>query len=93
MVPLHTILRPRYLRDRLERGGEGPLFAPLPTEAEEEQVVHVSLNELEGLPAELVTILEANGLVHTGTGNRTATNRIARTATIDGRAGCTRRPQ
>jgi N utilization substance protein A len=50
-------------REWLERGGEGPLFAPLPTEAEDEQVVHVALKELEGLPSELVTILEANGLV------------------------------
>jgi N utilization substance protein A len=50
-------------REWLERGGEGPLFAPLPTEAEEEQVTHVALKELKGLPADLVGVLEAGGIV------------------------------
>jgi N utilization substance protein A len=50
-------------REWLERGGEGPLFAPLPTEADEEQVTHVSLKELKGLPPDLVAVLEAGGIV------------------------------
>jgi N utilization substance protein A len=50
-------------REWLERGGEGPLFAPLPTEAEEEQVTHVALKELKGLPGDLVAVLEAGGVV------------------------------
>jgi N utilization substance protein A len=50
-------------REWLERGGEGPLFAPLPTEGEDEQVTHVALKELEGLPSDMVEILEAGGIV------------------------------
>jgi transcription termination/antitermination protein NusA len=46
-------------REWLERGGEGPLFAPLPPE--EEKAVQVALTELKGLPAELVAVLEKNG--------------------------------
>jgi N utilization substance protein A len=46
-------------REWLERGGEGPLFAPLPPE--EERVVHVALSELKGLPPELVAVLEQAG--------------------------------
>ncbi len=46
-------------REWLERGGEGPLFAPLP--AEEEAVTHVPLAELKGLTPELVKVLEASG--------------------------------
>jgi len=46
-------------REWLERGGEGPLFAPLP--AEEEQVARVSLAEMKGLPPELVAVLEQAG--------------------------------
>src|SRR6059036_2530231 len=46
-------------REWLERGGEGPLFAPLPPD--EEKAVKVSLTELKGLPAELVTVLSNNG--------------------------------
>ena len=46
-------------REWLERGGEGPLFAPLPSA--EEQAVKVSLTELEGLSADLVTVLAQNG--------------------------------
>src|SRR3989440_8814859 len=37
-------------REWLERGGEGPLFAPLPPE--EEQVTKVSLSEMQGLSPE-----------------------------------------
>src|SRR5690242_9090503 len=46
-------------REWLERGGEGPLFAPLPPD--EEQAVKVSLREMKGLSAELVAVLEQNG--------------------------------
>ena len=46
-------------REWLERGGEGPLFAPLPVE--EEQVARVSLAELKGLSPELVAVLEQAG--------------------------------
>ena len=46
-------------REWLERGGEGPLFAPLPVE--EEQVARVSLAEMKGLPPELVAVLEQAG--------------------------------
>jgi N utilization substance protein A len=46
-------------REWLERGGEGPLFAPLP--AEEEQVAKVSLAEMKGLSPELVAVLEQAG--------------------------------
>jgi len=46
-------------REWLERGGEGPLFAPLP--AEEEQVARVSLAEMKGLSPELVAVLEQAG--------------------------------
>jgi N utilization substance protein A len=46
-------------REWLERGGEGPLFAPLPPE--EEMAAQVPLAELEGLPPELVTLLASAG--------------------------------
>jgi N utilization substance protein A len=46
-------------REWLERGGEGPLFAPLPPE--EEQAVKVPLGELKGLSSELVAVLEQSG--------------------------------
>jgi len=46
-------------REWLERGGEGPLFAPLPPE--EEQVTKVSLSEMQGLSPELVAVLERAG--------------------------------
>jgi N utilization substance protein A len=46
-------------REWLERGGEGPLFAPLP--AEEEQVTRVALSEMKGLSPELVAVLEQAG--------------------------------
>ncbi|MGD8726514.1 MAG: transcription termination factor NusA [Gemmatimonadales bacterium] len=47
-------------REWLERGGEGPLFAPL--EPEDELVADVLLNELKGLPGDLVETLEATGM-------------------------------
>jgi N utilization substance protein A len=51
-------------REWLERGGEGPLFAPLPPETEEEEAAaRVPLKELKGLPPELVATLEAAGIV------------------------------
>ncbi len=47
-------------REWLERGGEGPLFAPLPP-TEDEAATKVSLRELKGLPVELVDVLERAG--------------------------------
>src|SRR6476660_4900794 len=46
-------------REWLERGGEGPLFAPLPPE--EEMVSHVPLTELKGLSPELIALLNGAG--------------------------------
>ncbi len=46
-------------REWLERGGEGPLFAPLPPE--EEMVTRVPLSELKGLSPELTAILSGAG--------------------------------
>ncbi len=46
-------------REWLERGGESPLFAPLPPE--EEIALQVPLTELDGLPPELVGILASAG--------------------------------
>src|SRR5213079_3607885 len=46
-------------REWLERGGEGPLFAPLPPA--EELVAEVRLDELKGMPPELVATLKAAG--------------------------------
>jgi len=46
-------------REWLERGGEGPLFAPLPLE--DEAGMQVPLTELQGLSPELVAILNAAG--------------------------------
>lgn len=51
-------------REWLERGGEGPLFAPLPEE--DEGVEDVVLADLKGLPAEMVTTLAAKGLTRLG---------------------------
>ena len=48
-------------REWLERGGEGPLFAPLPPE--DESVAHVPLAELK-LSPELVALLEGAGHRH-----------------------------
>jgi N utilization substance protein A len=47
-------------REWLERGGEGPLFAPLPPA--DELVAEVSLTELKGMPPEAVAMLEGAGL-------------------------------
>ena len=47
-------------REWLERGGEGPLFAPLP--ADDSLVVDVMLDELKGIPADVVGLLETAGL-------------------------------
>jgi transcription termination/antitermination protein NusA len=46
-------------REWLERGGEGPLFAPLPPE--DEQVAKVALSEMQGLAPELVAVLDRAG--------------------------------
>ncbi|HXI21801.1 MAG TPA: transcription termination factor NusA [Gemmatimonadales bacterium] len=46
-------------REWLERGGEGPLFAPLPPE--DEAVSRVPLTELAGLSPELLAILNGAG--------------------------------
>src|SRR6266704_3588030 len=46
-------------REWLERGGEGPLFAPLPPA--EELVAEVALSEMQGMPPELVATLKAAG--------------------------------
>jgi N utilization substance protein A len=46
-------------REWLERGGEGPLFTPL--SPDEALVVDVMLDELKGIPSEVVGILEEAG--------------------------------
>src|ERR671919_109095 len=46
-------------REWLERGGEGPLFAPLPPD--EEMASQVPLSELQGVSPELTAILENAG--------------------------------
>src|SRR6266542_1394762 len=46
-------------REWLERGGEGPLFAPLPPA--DQSVTHVALSEMKGLSPELVAVLEQAG--------------------------------
>jgi transcription termination/antitermination protein NusA len=51
-------------REWLERGGEGPLFAPLPTE--DETSARVPLAELGGLTPELVAILGSAGYTTLG---------------------------
>jgi N utilization substance protein A len=47
-------------REWLERGGEGPLFAPLPPA--DELAAEVRLDELKGLPAEALKVLDVAGL-------------------------------
>lgn len=47
-------------REWLERGGEGPLFAAMPGE-EEDDTPRVPLSQLEGLSPELVAILDQAG--------------------------------
>src|SRR3989475_8967218 len=54
--PPRSTLFPYTTLFRSERGGEGPLFAPLPPD--EEAATKVALRELKGLPAELVNVLE-----------------------------------
>src|SRR6266404_7098651 len=46
-------------REWLERGGEGPLFAPLPPP--DQSVTQVALSEMKGLSPELVAVLEQAG--------------------------------
>jgi N utilization substance protein A len=46
-------------REWLERGGEGPLFAPLPPG--DELMADVELTDLKGLPAEVLATLEQTG--------------------------------
>jgi len=49
-------------REWLERGGEGPLFAPLPAaDKGGGGVTDVALTEMKGLPPELVAVLEQAG--------------------------------
>src|SRR3954463_9341790 len=47
-------------REWLERGGEGPLFAPLPAPTDQ-SVTQVNLTEMKGLSPELVAVLEQAG--------------------------------
>src|SRR5262247_514819 len=47
-------------REWLERGGEGPLFAPLPSPSDQ-SVTQVALTEMKGLSPELVAVLEQAG--------------------------------
>jgi transcription termination/antitermination protein NusA len=46
-------------REWLERGGDAPLFAPLPEESD--QAADVQLSEIGGMPAAVVAILEEGG--------------------------------
>ena len=46
-------------REWLERGGEGPLFAPLPPG--DELMAEVSLRELKGIPTDVVEALDSAG--------------------------------
>jgi transcription termination/antitermination protein NusA len=46
-------------REWLERGGEGPLFAPLPPD--EEKAVKVALTELKDFPADVLAVLATVG--------------------------------
>jgi N utilization substance protein A len=48
-------------REWLERGGEAGLFAPLPTQPEEEDVAAVALNELQGITQDLLAVLTTAG--------------------------------
>ena len=45
-------------REWLERGGDVPLFAPLP---EEEEAADVKLSDIDGLPPATIAVLEAGG--------------------------------
>src|SRR6267142_1536672 len=46
-------------REWMERGGEGPLFAPLPPD--EEKAVKVALTELKDFPADVLAVLATAG--------------------------------
>jgi len=48
-------------REWLERGGEAGLFAPLPTQPEEEDVAAVPLAELQGITQDLLAVLTTAG--------------------------------
>ena len=48
-------------REWLERGGETPLFAPLPEEEAEDTAADVKLSEIEGLEIATVAVLEDAG--------------------------------
>jgi N utilization substance protein A len=48
-------------REWIERGGEGPLFAPLPAEGEESDEANVPLAEIQGLSPEVVALLANAG--------------------------------
>jgi N utilization substance protein A len=48
-------------REWLERGGEAGLFAPLPSQPEEEDVAAVSLAELQGITQDLLAVLTSAG--------------------------------
>jgi len=48
-------------REWLERGGDVPLFAPLPEEDAGEEAADVKLSDIEGLPPATVAVLEAGG--------------------------------
>jgi N utilization substance protein A len=48
-------------REWLERGGEAPLFAPLPEEAPPDESMDVRLSEIEGLGPATVAVLEDAG--------------------------------
>ena len=48
-------------REWLERGGEAPLFQPLPEEAAADEGGDVKLGDLEGLPPATIAVLEAGG--------------------------------
>ncbi len=48
-------------REWLERGGDVPLFAPLPEEPEADEAADVRLSDIEGLPPGTVAVLESGG--------------------------------
>lgn len=48
-------------REWLERGGDVPLFAPLPEEPETDEAADVKLSDIEGLPPGTVAVLESGG--------------------------------
>jgi N utilization substance protein A len=48
-------------REWLERGGDVPLFAPLPEEPEADEAADVKLSDIDGLPPGTVAVLESGG--------------------------------